>query len=55
MMFNLFSKCSKFNADSKRTIKKQQNVFDVFDNCIWIGNGKSSVYYDENTCVKRCC
>ena len=43
MRFSFFSKCPKFNENSKNAIKKQQNVFGLFciwiskSNCLWIG------------------
>ena len=42
-----FSKCSKFNVDSKNAIKNQENVFGFADTCIWTGSGKSSVLLSE--------
>ena len=48
-------KCSKFNVDSKTTIKEQQNIFGFLDNCIWIALAINSLYKNENLviCSKR--
>ena len=35
-----FSKCLKFNVDSKTAIKKLTKIFGFPDKCIWIGSGK---------------
>ena len=40
-------KRSKFNGDSKNAIKKQQNVFSLLNNCIWIGSGKISLLWQN--------
>ena len=40
---SFFSKCSKFNEYSKNAMKMQKNIFNFFDNCIWIGSGKFSL------------
>ena len=42
-----FSKCSKFNLDSKNAIKMRQKFFGHSDNCIWIGDGKFSLLLRE--------
>ena len=44
-----FSKCSKFNAKSKKAIKIQENVFSFEDNCILTGSGKLSALVQEHS------
>ena len=38
--FFFFSKCSKFDAESKNAMKIVENVFSFEDNCILTGSGK---------------
>ena len=44
---HFFSKCSKFNVDSKYAIKNWQKVFRFSYNCIWIGTAKFSLLVRE--------
>ena len=44
---SFFSKCYKFNVDSKDVIKMQENNFGFSDNCIWSGSGKFSLLLQE--------
>ena len=45
--FLFFSKCLKFNVDSKNAIKSWEKVFDFSDKYIWIGSGKFSLLLRE--------
>ena len=40
---SFFSKHSKFNLDFKNAEKNWEEVFPIWDNCIWIGNVKLSL------------
>ena len=40
-----YSKCSKFNLDFKNAGKNLEKVFCSFDNCIWIGIVKLSLWW----------
>ena len=43
MMLIFVSEHWKFNVDPKNVKKKQEKVYNFFDNLIWIGNGKFSL------------
>ena len=47
LIFVLKKKCSKFNAESKNSIKIAENVSSFEDNCILTGSGKLSALVRE--------
>ena len=47
MRLIFFSEHLSFNVDSKNEKKMQQNVYDILDNLIWIGNRKFSLFLQE--------
>ena len=47
MRLIFFSKCSKFNVNSKNGTELQQNVFGFLDDSIGIGSGKFSLFLGE--------
>ena len=57
-LFLFFWKCSKFNVESKHTIKVCLNIVHFVNNCIWSGTGEFSLIqqkYLSTDCYRKTC